>query len=230
MVAKFFKSLVIIILGIVVIAWMIFATRFIVGTLDALRWQPLNNELKAMTSDELMKKLYNFSPYVTNKAYFILIDRKDKRILPYVYKNFHSWQRGTKISAIQSLAELGETDSIPLIVDVMEKQKDKTLDNDLYKYCEESLAILNYQPIWDIAIKYSDSRDGRELLRASYLFILFDKKESLPYLQKIKDRIEKNDYAPYLDYKHIGPNGKPAQLSMSVDQIEIEIKKLTTVL
>ena len=136
-----------------VVIWVgIKITFSVMGSLDALRGEELNKVYSKKSSDFLLKELHSASWYKESLAYGILVDRKDKRILPYILKRIHIKDGVEKAGYIQALVKIGDVNTVPVIVNIMDSQIDKNPNNYVYWHCVIALAKFKYEPIWSVLL------------------------------------------------------------------------------
>lgn len=116
---------------------------------------------------------------------------------PKLIKSLRSWNKNNVKYAISRLGELKYQEAGPEILKIMNGQKDKTPNNDIYEESVVALASLKYQEIWPLLVKLAESQKEEDMALAVRGMGAFGDARALPYLETIKKRHENRDYVPY---------------------------------
>ena len=172
---------------------------YIGGIIDSLQLD-LPQEYAKKSSDWLLKEMDSLNWRRADVAYSVLVDRKEKRAIPKIIENMKK-DPGNASMYVQALAEIGDPNAIPSIVEVMNKQGDKTPKNKIYWESVVALAGLKYQDIWPVLVGLSESNNAGDMRVAVDGMKAFGGREAIPYLKNIKDKLEKGSYEPFTRFK-----------------------------
>ena len=193
------------------------------GSLDALGGIDLERGYNTKSSEFLLHELHSLNWFREKLAYGILVDRKDKRVLPYILKKINI-NKANAVSYVQSLAEIGDKDTLPVVVNIVNEQKDKTPRNELYWYSLVALSEFHYDPVWPVACKLADSDNVNDVILGVAMLGAFQKTDGLPLLENIKKRIAAKGYKPV--YEGVGSDGRMGELRIATTQVNDAIKKI----
>lgn len=158
----------------------------------------INKHMEKFSSDELFKKIKGINLTIVNPyrdgAWRVLIDRKDRRIVPILIKELKSWNKDTRVGAIRVLGDIGDERAMKPFMEIVRNARidysyDIKTPTPDYIVALQALAKMKYEPIYHYAVEFATSKDKPNNLKNYGVMMLgdFKKSEALPILRKIAE-------------------------------------------